>query len=398
MSSSATNVEPLGRKFILSLALALFGTSMLDVLSSLFLVDLSKAFLGSNSLVSIAIVSQIVTISAIVAIVFGILNGFLVVRVKHKTLLFMGTICIVIGTVGCLLAPNLLFLQIFYPFDGIGTITIGAMCFTMIGETLPFEKRAKSIGIVTSMGIASTAIGFALAGYFATIGGWRLYLAWYVLPIAILAVALSYFAIPKNLPQISRNEVSFIKSLKNVFFNKSATACLIGNIFLTAGGVWSFFAATFWRQKFLLPVSTVAMITVAVVFVYAFGGFLAGRLVDRVGRRRFVVITWFTRGLLILSIVFMPSVWSALMMTVIATLIGGFCVTGSHSLLLEQAPASRGTMMSFGGVFGAIGISIGTILGGLALTLGFQPLGVTLGVLTLTSAIVIFVFSKEEKH
>jgi MFS family permease len=398
MTSSATNVEPIGRKFILSLALALFGTSMLDVLSSLFLVDLSKAFLGSNSLVSIAIVSQIVTISSIVAIVFGILNGFLVVRVKHKTLLLMGTICIVIGTVGCLLAPNLLFLQIFYPFDGIGTITIGAMCFTMIGETLPLEKRAKSIGFVTSMGIASTAIGFALAGYFATVGGWRLYLAWYVLPIAILAVALSYFAIPKNLPQISRNEVSFTKSLKNVFFNKSATACLIVNVFLTAGGVWSFFAATFWRQKFLLPVSTVAMITVAVVFVYAFGGFLAGRLVDRVGRKRFVVITWFTRGLLILSIVFMPNVWSALLMTVIATLIGGFCVTGSHSLLLEQAPASRGTMMSFGGVFGAIGISIGTILGGLALTLGFQPLGVTLGVLTLTSAIVIFVFSKEEKH
>ena len=133
--------KPLGRRFIFSLALAVFGTSMLDVLSSLFLVDLAKTFLGSSNLVHLAVVSQIVTISSITAIVFGVLNGFLSVRIKHRTLLLFGALCIVIGTVGCLWAPNLLFLQIFYPFDGIGTIVVGAMAFTLIGESLPLEKE-----------------------------------------------------------------------------------------------------------------------------------------------------------------------------------------------------------------------------------------------------------------
>ena len=135
--------KPLGRWFVFSLALAFFGTSMLDVLSSLFLVDLAKTYFGSSNLVYLAIVSQIVTISSIAAIVFGVLNGFLSVRVKHRTLLLFGALCIVIGAVGCLWAPNLLFLSIFYPFDGIGTIVVGAMAFTLIGESLPTRKESK---------------------------------------------------------------------------------------------------------------------------------------------------------------------------------------------------------------------------------------------------------------
>ena len=387
--------KPLGRRFIFSLALAFFGTSMLDVLSSLFLVDLAKTFLGSSDLLLIAIVSQIVTISSIAAIVFGVLNGFLSVRIKHRTLLLFGALCIVIGAVGCLLAPNLLFLQIFYPFDGIGTIIVGAMAFTLIGESLPIEKRAKSIGVVTSSGILSIAIGFAIAGYGANIGGYRSYLAWYVLPISLVALFAAYFLIPKNLQQAVIVKQSFSDSFKQVFLNKSAAACLIGNMFLTAAGMWSFFAATFWRKYYSLPIEVVALITVAVVLVYALGGFLGGRLIDRVGRKRFVVFNWFTRGILIAAIVFMPTVYTALFMSFVATLIGGFAVTGGHSLIVEQVPKSRGTMMSISGVFASIGVTIGTACGGLALTQGFQLLGLTLGVFAVVAALIILFIAKE---
>jgi MFS family permease len=377
------------------LALAVFGTAMLDVLSSLFLIDIAKTFFGSSDLIYLAIVSQIVTISSVTAIVFGILNGFLSVRIKHRTLLLFGALCIVIGAVGCLLAPNLLFLQIFYPFDGIGTIIVGSMSIALIGESLPLEKRAKSIGLVTSSGILSTAIGFAIAGYGANIGGYHSYLAWYVLPISFVALIASYLFVPKNLQHSKIVKQSFSESFKNVFLNRSATACLIGNMFLTAGGMWSFFAATFWRKHYSLPIEVVAWITVAVVLVYALGGFIGGRLINRFGRKRFVVYNWFVRGVLIAAIVFMPDVYSALFVSFAATLIGGFAVTGAHSLIVEQAPKSRGTMMSISGVFGSIGVTIGTASGGLALTQGFQTLGLTLGVLVVISALIILFIAKE---
>ena len=155
--------QRLGKRFVFSLALAVFGTSMLDVLSSLFLADLSKTFLGNSSLTTIAIVSQIVTISSLAAVVFGLLSGFLSVRINHKTLLLLGCLCIVVGSVGCFLAPSLLYMQIFYPFDGVGTIVVSAMALALIGESLPLERRARSIGIVAGAGIFSSAAGFAVA-------------------------------------------------------------------------------------------------------------------------------------------------------------------------------------------------------------------------------------------
>ena len=119
----------------------------------------------------------------------------------------------------------------------------------------------------------------------------------------------------------------------------------------------------------------VAWITVAVVLVYALGGFMGGRLVNRFGRKRFVVYNWFTRGVLIAAIVFMPNIYGALFMSFAATLIGGFAVTGGHSLIVEQAPKSRGTMMSINGVFGSIGVAIGTACGGTSANTRFSTNG-----------------------
>ena len=365
MTSKIVGERAFGKKFIAALALAFFGTSMLDVLSSLFLVNLSKTFFGSSSLPTIAIVSQIVTISSIASVVFGVLNGFLSLRIDHKKLLLFGALCIVIGATGCYFASNFLMLQIFYPFDGIGTIVVGSMAFTLIGETIPLEKRAKAVGWVTGSAIFSTAIGFAVAGYVAA-SGWRSYLLWYVLPVSIVALAAAYLLVPSQHKQT--NTQTYKGSFKEILYNKSAIACLIGYMFITASGVWSFYAATFWQKQFSITIQNVAIITVAVVLVYAFGGVLGGRLVGKVGRKPLVVSTWLLRGILIIAIVFMPTFISALIMSVIATLVGGFAMTAGHNLNLEQAQNAKGTMMSLGAVFGSIGASLGVSMGALGIS------------------------------
>ncbi len=83
-------------------------------------------------------------------------------------------------------------------------------------------------------------------------------------------------------------------------------------------------------------------------------------------------------------------------MSCLATFIGGIAVTSAHSLNLEQAPNSRGTMMSLGGVFASVGASLGVAVGGLALgTFGFELLGVTFGAFGVASAMVILLFAKD---
>ena len=167
-------------------------------------------------------------------------------------------------------------------------------------------------------------------------------------------------------------------------------------MFLNAASVWSFFAATFWRQQYLLSIESVAAITLGVTLVFAAGNLVGGRLVNRVGRKRLVVLTWSIRSLLIPLIVIMPDFRLALAMSFLATVVGGIAMTAGPSLTLEQAPESRGTMMSINTVFGSLGGAIGAALGGIALSQsGYLALGATFGILGLAAVLVISILAKD---
>lgn len=400
MSDSVPAVEESSsaKRFVPSLMLAVFGTGMIDVLGSLFLVDIAKAFFGSSSPASVGAASQILTFSSAAAVVSGLLTGGLSVRFKHKSLLLLGALCITIGAIGCFLAPSFLFMAIFYPFDGIGTIIVGSMAFSLVGELLPLERRAKAVGWIVAAAILAAAIGFPVAGFIAGIAGWRSYLLLYVLPISVVAFALALLSIP-FLPHKQQNALkkeAYLSSFKQVLLNKSAAACLFGNMFLSAAGVWSFFAASFWRQQFGQTQLFVGVITFGITSVYAIGALVGGRLVNRVGRKRLAVLTWALRGLFIAAIVFMPDFWTAFTMSMIATLIGGIGLTSGSSLNLEQAPKSRGTMMSMVAMFGSLGSVLGAAAGGVALgQFGYQVLGVTFGAFGVVAASVIYVLAKD---
>ncbi len=117
MSVNSDNENrPVGKRFVSSLALANFGTGMLDVIASLFLVDIALTFFGSSSNSAVGAASQIVAFSSAAAVIFGVLNGVLSVRFRHKSLLLFGALCITIGAIGCFLAPSFLFIQIFLHF------------------------------------------------------------------------------------------------------------------------------------------------------------------------------------------------------------------------------------------------------------------------------------------
>ena len=385
--------------FIPSLALAFFATGKLDVLASLFLVEIAVTFFGTANNTTVGAASQIIVFSSIAAAVFGILNGIFSVRFRHKKILLFGSLCITISALGCFLAPNFLGLQIFYPFDGIGSVTVGAMAITLIGEVLPLKRRGKAIGYVMAAGMLAAAIGFPVASIVAGIGGWRSVLLIYVLPISILGLALVSYGIPSKPARNTRAEIgkeTYLQSFKQVLLKKSSAACLFGNMFFNAAGVWSFFAATFWRQQYFLSIEWVATITLGVTLVFAAGNLIGGRLVNRVGRKRLVVLTWSIRSLLIPLIVIMPNFSAALATSFLATIVGGIAMTAGPSLTLEQAPNSRGTMMSISSVFVSLGGAIGSSLGGIALSQsGYLTLGATFGVLGITAVLVILLLAKD---
>ena len=384
--------------FVPSLAVAFFATGKLDILMSIFLVDIAATFLGSTDKIAIGTASQILVISSVVAVIFGLLTSILSVRFKHKQLLLFGSLCIILSTVGCFFAPNFMVLQIFYSLDGAGTIIVGAMAIALIGEFLPLKKRAKAIGWVIAAGLLATAIGAPVAGFLESIGGWRFFLLMYVLPVSIAAFALAFFYIPQKEHQKKKPvaKASYLRSLKQVLLNKSAFACLLGSMFFSGASVWSSFASSFMRQYFFVSVQTVALVVLGVILFYSAGSIIGGQLVNRIGRKRLVVLSYFFRGLLIPAIVFMPDFVTSVIMSLLATFIGGFAITAGRSLSLEQAPKSRGTMMSLGGVFWSLGGALGAAVGGVVLSqFTYQILGVVFGVFGVVAAFVILFLAKD---
>jgi predicted MFS family arabinose efflux permease len=395
--SSIKEKKPSKKHFITSLGLAFFATGNLDILVIVFMVDIAATFLGSTDVIAVSIASQILMISSVVALVFGLFNSILSARYNHKSLLLLGVFFIILSTIGCFLAPEFIFLQFFFPLDGAGTVIVGAMAIAIIGELLPLEKRSKAIGWVIAGGLSASAIGAAMAGILESIWGWRSYLVVYVLPVSIVAFILVFFSVPKKVP-FKKLQVlpSYQSSFRQVLYNKSAIACLFGNTFINSAGVWFSFASSFMRQEFNVSVQVVSFLVLGVILTYALGSVIGGYLVDTFGRKRFVVFSYFFRGLLIAATVLMPTFLGVVIMSFLAMFVGGFGITASRSLSLEQAPKSRGTMMSMNEAFWSLGRVIGTVMGGLILgQYGYQILGISLGTFGVIASLIISFFAKD---
>jgi predicted MFS family arabinose efflux permease len=382
-----------GRLFVSALALASFSEQNLDLLVGLLILDIALTFQ-----VTVGIASQIVTISKIASIATGLVIGTLSTKFNQKRLLLTGIAVVTIGMLGSLLAPNFTYLQFFYPLDGVGSVIIAAMSLALIGAFLPLEKRPRAIGWVVAAGSLCWVIGAPMLGIIANFGGWRDVLAWFMLPISILSFVLVLVYVPSGSKKlaIKFDKKVYVDSFTRVFKNRSASACLVGVVFASFLQSWAIFAITFYRTRFSVPLEFASIILLVVTLFFALGGIVGGRIINKVGRKRVLVISVTIRSFIIATIVFTPILWFALVIDLVNTLCGGMSVAAFGSLNVEQVPESRGTMMSLGAMFGALGGALGATIGGSVLDqFGFQILGPTFAVAGIASALVVFFLAKD---
>jgi predicted MFS family arabinose efflux permease len=362
-----TEVSP-GKFFIAGLMIAYVSTWLIESLTGVFLIDITSTFFGSPNPVKIAAASQLVTISSVVSVAFGLLLGALSTKFSHKRLLIFGVLCVTIGTLGCFLAPTFVFMQIFYPIEGIGTVAVSAMAFTLIGETLALNKRPKATGWILASGpIATIAASLVINLFFSGAFGWRLFLLWFAVPISIIALIFAYFSIPSRRNTRS-SKIAYSSGFKLILSKKSAMGCLVANMVRQAALAWTVvFIASFFRDQFSLSLSAAALLVLGGTALSAAGDIVGGHLVNIVGRKRLLIVTLMVSSPFLALIAFIPNFWAALTVSLCGTFIFNMGFPGSVNLTLEQAPQSRGTMMSLSTVFVTFGLGVGAAVGGAAL-------------------------------
>jgi MFS family permease len=386
-----------GRLFIPSVVLPFFATFMANGIIILLLTDITTTFFGSATPSTIGIAGQLSTINSATEAIFSVVMGFLAIRFRHKPLFLAGVLLIAAAALGNFLAPTFLTMQIFFALEGIGTVLIAVTGITLLGDMLPSDRKSKAVSYTVSATFLSVTTGSLVIGYITSLGGWRYSFLLYALPISIICFALAYIGIPKAsqaTPVVIRRE-SYFKGFKQVLLNKSAFSCIVSQLPFV-GSIVGIYVIAFYQYQFQISTSLASIILVVCALLMIIGSLVAGRIVNRFGRKRTTILCFLIDAVTLTAVFQMSNLWTAMIFNFVHVFFVGAAIASFNCLALDQIPQSRGTMMSMTSLFGKIGNTIAAAVAGLVLftTYSYQISGLVFGLMTFM-IVGILSFTKE---
>lgn len=383
------------RLVVPAMIIATAAVASSSTILTLFMVDIASAF---N--VPVGVASQLATVNYAGEFIFSILLSVMVVRFRYKSLILAGVLVTVVSAIGNFFAPDLLTMQIFFVLEGIGSVIVGVMSLTLFGDLFSPKKRAKAVSYLAATLWVTALISFPWAGLIANVVGWRYIFILHVLPISLVGLILAFFFVPSK-PRAKTTivkETSYLKSLKQILTNKSATACLVATIIAASGRKVGIFGVALYRQEFSMSLDFTVAVSLSIIVINVVGSFVAGRLTNRFGAKPMAVSGRLLSGVFTMMFFLIPNLWGALLFDFLQVWFASLAAPSYKCLALAQVPKSRGTMMSFNHAMGSLSRTIAPAIGGtlLVLTLGFYgAVGLALGGMTIASSIILLLLAKD---
>jgi len=265
---------------------------------------------------------------------------------------------------------------------------IAPMSSTMVGDMFALARRAKVMSYIVASASLAYLVGSPIIGFIAGLVDWRAAFLGYLLPFAVLAFVLATVGVKPGPVRGSSSGQKYVEGFKVIFRSRSALSCLLGpSLSMTAWQVVLLYAASFFRQRYAVSLSFISIANIAFAGTFTAGSLAAGRIIDRIGRKKVTVLSASLAGVFIMIFMLIPDFLTANALCVIACLFAGIRMTASTSLALEQVLTYRGTMMSLYTATDQIGLAIGSGLGGaLLLMYNYEALGLVLGALGIAGA------------
>jgi predicted MFS family arabinose efflux permease len=347
--------------------------------------------------VSIGTASQIGLVVNLVSLALGFAMGALTLKFKHKSLFLAGITFYGVGALGFYFAPNFATALLVHVFSGIGTGMTPIMVYSLIGGLFPLEKRGWTIGLTFSSSFLAFVIAAPLFGKIEEMAGWRSILLWFSFPFSIICLILGLLVIPAISPQ-PQAKSPYSQAFREILLNKSAVACLAGTTLIWIFTSIPFYAVSFYRIHFSVAPSTGGIFSAIAATGGIFGSAIGGRFVNQCGRKTLTVIGALISGLFGVLFTFMPDMRVSVAFWAVSASFAALTMGSLTSLILEQVPRFRASMMSVNGTFQAFGSILGLVIGGLVLNLysnNFQLLMTIFGASNIALGSIIFLFAKD---
>lgn len=377
-----------------SLVIARFAAGPPYVLVGLLLIDI-----GTTFDYSVGIAGQLQTIGSLTTAIMALGMGALSVRFQHKSLLLVGLLVISISAIGCSIAWTFPMLLLIYALSGVGLAMITPMALAIVGTQFPLEKRTFAVGWVITGAALGPLLAAPLIGFVAEIKNWHWAFFSVVLPIALLSFLLAMKGVPKasRNHRTSRNLGQFMEGFKSVFNHRSAVACLIGMMLIFIEyQIIGVYMASFLRERFGTSPGRVSLVIGIGALSSILGNLTTSRIIPRIGRKRLIVGAISITSILVVFLMNVRTLWLAVVLYCLWSLLLGIQITTTYSLTLEQVPQFRGTLMSLNSTASNLGGAIGAAVGGAMLIVaGYNGIGIIGGIICISAAFIFYVLTDD---
>ncbi|RKT60755.1 putative MFS family arabinose efflux permease [Azonexus fungiphilus] len=304
----------------------------------------------------------------------GVLAATFVDRFERKRLLLVVVGLFALATLACAIAPGYASLLVARGLAGTFGGIMGALIHTMIGDAIPFSRRARASGIVASAFSISTIAGVPLSLWLANHLGWH---APFVLVAALSLICIGVGL--RYLPELRQHLHGEQRAhLLSDTFGVLADSNHLRALLFSALIIFSGFTVIPYITVF--AVNNVGIAQSEIPFVYLVGGFatfisarLIGRWADRHGKaevyRRVALLALLP--LLALTHAGPLPLWGWLICsTSFFVLISGRMIPAMAIIASAAQARLRGTFMSLNGTVQSLAMGLATTLGGFLIGTG----------------------------
>jgi DHA1 family inner membrane transport protein len=255
---------------IFSLILPILVISTPQIIISLLLVEIAFSFD-----IEVGVAGQLNTVAMVISAIMAVLMGVLSVRYRYKSLLLAGLAFLCISVLGCFVSPTFSFLLVVFPLAGLSRSMVQPMSQALIGALFWVDERPKILGYLWAGMALAYVIGSPVISF---IGDWRFAFLLFVLPLAVVSLALAIIGIPSVAHRAASSQ-QYLQGFTAIFQNTSAIACVIANVLsVIAFQVLSFYSIPFYRQHFLIDKTFTSFLLSGVALIYSVGSVVGGKV------------------------------------------------------------------------------------------------------------------------
>ena len=316
----------------------------------------------------------------------GLLAATFVDRFERKRLLLVMFVLFGIATLACGLAPGYATLMVARGLAGAFGGVLGALVQTIIGDTIPFARRAKASGIVSSAFSVSTVAGVPISLWMASYFQWRAPFIFIVVLVAILLM-VAIRVLPELRHHLSQEKLAHP-------FSAMFAVLRDGNHWraMSLSAMIIFSGFTVIPYITLYAVNNIAISQHDFAYIYLAGGAatlftarLIGHWADKHGKVRVYRIVAISAMLPLLAVTQIQSaslgLWLACT-TLFFVLISGRFIPAMAIITSAAQPKLRGTFMSLNSTVQSLAMGLAATLSGFIITqdnaghiIGYQNVG-----------------------